>query len=142
MTRDVLRRIVTEEGVKPAGKRGGHPVYRLKDVYDAIESQRDPGNMNPYARLALAKAIKTEDEIRVRRRELLERTDVEATYGHLVQIVAQEYETLPDVLERDFGLTAQQAAGAERHCFKARESLYGLWIEVCGDSQSAVQECA
>ena len=124
MSRDVLRRIVAEAGVKPAGKRGGHPVYRLKDVYDAIEADRDTDRMNPHARYALAKAILAEDEIRVRRGELLESYDVERQFYKVFDMVALAYETAVDCCERDAGLTTQQATYLDEFFDKQRENLY------------------
>ena len=129
MSRDVLRRVVAEAGVKPAGKRGGHPVYRLKDVYDAIEADRDTDRMNPYARHALAKAILAEDEIRVRRGELLESHDVEYQFGQVFKLVALAYETATDCCERDAGLTRQQATYLDEFFNKQRENLYKAVIE-------------
>ncbi len=57
LTRDVLRRIITEARVRSVGKRSGHPVYRLKDVYNAVVKEQDVDTMNPHARLALARAV-------------------------------------------------------------------------------------
>lgn len=124
MSRDVLRRIVTEAGVQPVGTRGGHPLYRLKHVYDAIEADRDPERMNPYARHALAKALLAEDEIRVRRGELVERFDMEREVGRLLGLVVLAFENAIDNLERDAGLTREQATYLEEHFNKRREHLY------------------
>jgi len=124
MTRDVLRRVVSEAGVSPTGKRGGHPIYRLRDVFVAITKQSDGEHMNPHARFALARAIKTEDEIKTARRELVASHDVEQEVGRIFKIVVQGFETAADNLERDVGLSAKQAARLEKHFDEYRERLY------------------
>jgi len=123
MTRDVLRRVVSEAGVSPTGKRGGHPIYRLRDVFVAITKQSDGEHMNPHARFALARAIKTEDEIKTARRELVAAHDVEQTFGRLFKLCAQAFDTATDNLERDVGLSAKQAARLERHFDECRDRL-------------------
>ena len=127
MTRDVLRRVVSEGGVRPVGGTVPRPLYRLADVYRAIAMQGDGAESNPHSRLALARAIKTEDEIRVRRRELLDSWEVEQMCGHLGQIVAHSFETATDGLERDVGLTPRQSHYLEKHFDRCRERLAHEW---------------
>ncbi len=124
MSRDVLRRVLSEAGVAPAGKRGGHPTYRMKDVFDAVMAQREPENLTPYARNALARAVLTEDEIRVRRRELVEAHEVERQFGTIFLAVKQAINAATDVVERDVGLSAAQATRLDKHLQATLESLH------------------
>ena len=110
MTRDVLRRILAEASVAPIGKRGGHPVYALRDVFQAVMAQHSPEELNPHARLALARALKAEDELRMRRGDLITRDDMRDTMAAAIKPMRQTLEVLPDVLERDAGLTPSQVA--------------------------------
>src|SRR3990167_864546 len=123
MTRDVLRRILAEAGVAPIGKRGGHPVYALRDVFHAVMAQHSPEELNPHARLALARALKAEDELRTRRGELFVRDDVREVFASAIKPVRQTIEVLPDILERDAGLTAAQVVACERALDALRETL-------------------
>lgn len=123
-SRDVLRRVIAERSVAPAGRRGGHPIYRLADVFRAVAADGDPEQMSPHARLALARAIHTEDQIRARRRELLERTDVEQEMAAMLKVTAECFDTLPDILERDCGLAPAVLERVEASLDRAREELY------------------
>jgi hypothetical protein len=127
MTRDVLRRIVSEGGVRPAGGSAKRPTYRLADIYRAIQAQGDGAESNPHSRLARAKAVKVELEIAVRRGELLDSTDVERSMGLLAAFVARAFDVAVDSLERDVGLSAQQAAYLERYFDQQRELLARQW---------------
>lgn len=124
LTRDVLRRILSEAAVRPVGCRSGHPLYALKDVHNAVIGQQQPEQLNPHARYALAKAIKTEDEITVRRGELVESADVEREIAVLFMQVARAFDTSIDTLERDIGIAPRQADRLEHHFDQCREQLY------------------
>lgn len=136
LSRDVLRRLLAEAGVTPSGKRSGHPVYRLRDVLQAVQRGQQTEQMSPYARHALAKALLAEDEIRLRRGELLERHDVEQEQARILRLVALNRDTLPDILERDAGLSAAQVAIVERVLDREREELYRA---LRGDDEPAAQ---
>lgn len=134
MTRDVLRRIVTEAGVQPTGARGGHPLYRLRDLYRAILSQGDGIDANPHSRLALARAIKTEDEIRVRRGDLVEVYEHERECALLAMAFCQWADTLPDLIERDIGASPLVIAKVERSIDDLRTRLAD-WLETLPEWQ-------
>ena len=124
MSRDVLRRVLSESAVSPVGQRSGHPLYRLADAHRAVLAQSSPGELNPHSRLALARAIQTEDAIRARRRELLERADAEDEMAGLVKLLVQFAESLPDVLERDCNLSPAAVAKMEVLIDALREELF------------------
>lgn len=124
VSRDVLRRIVSEASVAPTGKRRGHPVYRLRDVYRAILAQTSPEGMNPHARLALAKAQLAEDELRVRRGQLVEADDCADQFALLVKTFVRHVEALPDNLERNCGLPRPALERVERVIDELRDELY------------------
>jgi hypothetical protein len=134
LSRDVLRRILSEQSVAPAGQRGGHPVYRLADAFRAVVADGDPDRMSPHARLALARAIFTEDQIRHRRGELLERVDVEQEMAGMVKVVCQTFDALPDLIERDCGATPAVLSKMESCLDKARERLYQRLASADGDA--------
>lgn len=123
ITRDVLRRILAEAGVQAVGKRSGHPLYRLRDVYGALARQQNQVSMSPYARQALARAIEIEDRIRVRRQELVEVDDVQRQFGLVFQSVARAFDTAVDGLERDLGMSPEQVSFLEQHFDSVRNEL-------------------
>lgn len=50
--RDTVAQTLDEAGIEPAGQRGGHATYRLRDVLDALYSdeRQDPEAMPPLLR--------------------------------------------------------------------------------------------
>lgn len=123
MTRDVLRRILSEARVRPVDKRAGHPVYRLRDVYNAIAREQDPEALSPHARLARARAIETEDRIRAKRQELVEASDVERQFAVVFQSVNRAFDNAIDGLERDLELAPEAVEFLEKHFDRVREQL-------------------
>ena len=147
MSRDVFRRILSERGVQPAGKRGGHPVYRARDVLKALTSDfdgaDDPDKLKPWERKAHYQAEHEKLRLQVERGELVPAIEVERGHGQIFAITTQGIDTLPDVLERDVGLTPLQLARVEKHLDEMREALYQALIEGEDDgADSAVADRA
>lgn len=145
ISRDVMRRILSERGVQPAGKRGGHPVYRGRDVIAALMSngadQDDPDKLKPWERKAHYQAEHEKLRLEIERGELIPAIEVEREYGRAFAIVSQLYDTLPDILERDVGLTTGQLTRAERHLDEHREAVYqALIAEPEDDAGRAVSD--
>lgn len=128
-TRDVLRRVVSEAGVVPAGKKSGHPIYRGRDVCAAWAGMHqreagDPDKLPPMERKAHYQAEHEKLRLQMERAELVPSLEVEQGHGQIFAIVAQAYDTLPDVLERDVGLSPAQLARVEKALDEQREALY------------------
>ena len=86
--------------------RGLFGYYR-KGKADATDGDLDPAQER--ARLDVTRRLKLEDEIRLRRRELVESMEVEELFTGLVRMVTTNLDRLPDLLERDHGMTGPQA---------------------------------
>lgn len=133
VSRDVFRRIVTEQGVQPVGKRGGHPIYGAADVIRALLANAgasdDPDKLKPWERKAHYQAEHEKLRLQVERGELVPAIEVEQGHGRIFAIVTQAFDTLPDVLERDVGLTPLQLARVEKHVDETREALYQALVE-------------
>lgn len=146
VSRDVLRRILSERGVQPSGKRGGHPIYRARDVIAALTSDRadadDPDKLKPWERKAHYQAEHEKLRLQVERGELVPSIEVEQGHGQIFAIVTQAYDTLPDVLERDVGLNAMQLVRVEKHLDEAREALYQALNADEDDADSAAADRA
>jgi hypothetical protein len=78
------------------------------------------------------------------RGELVPSLEVEQGHGQIFAISTQMADTLPDVLERDVGLTPLQLARVEKHLDEWREALYQRLIEGREDdgADSAAQDRA
>jgi hypothetical protein len=126
-SRETIRKRLAELGIKPAGKRRHYPVFRLRDAIRALLSgpDADPGKLDPFRRKAHWQAEQAELRVAVDRGELIAREDVLATYAAALKPIRLVLETLPDILERDAGLSAQQVTRAERAIDDLREHLHG-----------------
>ena len=128
LTRETVRKRLTDAGVKTAGKRKGYSLYRLRDAVQALLTgpDADPTRLDPYRRKAHWQAEAAELRLDVDKGDLVRRPDVEATYAACLKPIALMLDTLPDILERDAGLTADQVTRAERAIDETREQLVGL----------------
>ena len=122
-SRDVLRRIVSEAGISPvATTRRQDPLYRLHDIFGAVLRDRD-AELSPSGRLSNARAQLAEDDLRVRRGELLDADDVAQAYGRLFKSVVRAFDIAVDCLERDTDLRPDQVVYLENHFDRVREQL-------------------
>lgn len=127
--RDTVTKKISEQNIVPSGKRGGHPVYRLRDVLPALyvltpEGREDPQKMDPFRRVAHYKAELDRLKLEQETRELIPRIEVEQEQARILKIIAQLMDTLPDIVERDCGATADQVKRIERATDEAREHVF------------------
>jgi hypothetical protein len=128
LTRETVRKRVADAGVKAAGKARGHPLYRLRDAIRACLAgpNVDPTQLDPFRRKAHFQAETAELHLDIERGELLRADDVRTAYAAGMKPIALMFDTLPDVLERDAGLTEQQVSRVEEVLDELRDQLVGL----------------
>lgn len=128
--RETITRRIGNAGVKAWGK--GHTknglVYRCRDVFPLLYSTDDsgavdPDKLEPHTRLSHFKAEKAKIDLQVAAKELIPRDDYLAELSRVLKLVKQAFDTLPDVLERDCGLTPDQVARVEATCDPVRDAL-------------------
>jgi hypothetical protein len=129
LDRDTVQRRISAANAVPSGKRGGHPVYRLRDVLRALllkdeEGRIDPEKLEPYQRQAHYKAELDKLKLDQETRELIPRIEVEQEQARILRVVAQTLDTLPDIVERDCGATPAQVQRIERAVDECREALF------------------
>jgi len=134
LDRDTLTKRIRVAGLVPSGKRGGYPVYRLRDLLKAAyttdeDGGLDPDKLRPFERHAHYKAEKEKLAVEQERGELIPRIEVEQEQARIAKIVAHGLETLPDVLERDCALAPEVVARMERHIDAVRERMYAELTE-------------
>lgn len=127
--RDTVQRRIAAANVVPSGKRGGHPVYRLRDVLKAVmlkddDGKLDPDKLEPYQRQAHYKAELDRLKLEQETRELIPRIEVEQEQARTMRIVALMFDTLPDVIERDCGVPGDVLNRIERSIDDCRERLH------------------
>jgi len=127
--RDTIGKRVKAAGLNPAGKRGGHPVYRLRDLLQAAyvtddDGQMDPDRLDPFARHAFYKGEREKMQLQVERSELLSSLEVEQRFAAVFKAVADCLDTLPDLIERDCAATPMQVERIQTRLDEVREDLY------------------
>jgi hypothetical protein len=123
--RDTLSRRITEGGVAAAGSERGHPVYRLRDLHRvAFGTETDPDKLDPFRRKAHYQCELEKLRLAQERRELIPRIEAEQEQARNMKIIARTFDTLPDVLERDVGLSGVALSRVERALDVARIELH------------------
>ncbi|MBK7543235.1 MAG: DUF1441 family protein [Candidatus Competibacteraceae bacterium] len=89
----------------------------------------DPDRLPPKDRLDHYRAERERLKLEAEQRLTLSATEVEAAVSKILKALAQQIETLPARLERDFGLTAAETARLYPAMDAARESLHAAAVE-------------
>ncbi len=127
--RDTVAKRLAAAKVKPSGKKGGHPVYRLRDALKAVyafsdDGGIDPDKLEPFQRKAHYQAEHEKLKLQVERGELVPRIEVEQEMARVVKIFTRAVDTLPDKIERDCGAAPTVVEKIERELDVAREQIY------------------
>lgn len=123
------------EGVAGTGESAhGHKLYALRDAAEAIFRQPstvcsdspdfDPEQLPPKDRLDWFKSERERRLLQVQDKELIPAAEVEIEVAALVKSFIGTLDTLPDVLERDAGITGAAAEVAQRVIDAERDRLY------------------
>lgn len=114
--------------VKPAGTCSGHPVYKLSDAVPAILGMHnggdpdDPRTLPPEKRRAWYQSERVRVELEVSNGKLIPVAEVEM--AEFVKRAVQFLQTLPDILERDAGLTPEQVQRTQDCIDRLRGQMY------------------
>jgi hypothetical protein len=110
MSRNTVSARIAALGLIPDGKRGGYPVYRLRDVarIAATEAAPAPGaddfnpmTLDPMKRRAWFQSENERLKFETDCRHLVPDIEVAEEFAGLAKAVTQSLETLPDRAERD-----------------------------------------
>lgn len=143
VTRETAAKRIDEAGIKPAGMRGGYPVYRLRDVLPAIlqntNGEMDPDKLKPFERRAFYQGELDKLKLQFERGESVPVFEVETGYAMLMKIARRALETLPDVLERDAGLSKQQLTRVDKLCDETLADMHRELMQRVNDADSATE---
>lgn len=113
----------------PVVQRGARGVAWVLDLLAVAEwrlqgSSRDPGELSPTEYRAFWQG--KNEQLRFERDsgQLIPVEDVGRQYSSLCKSLASFCDSLPDILERDAGLSAEAIDIVQRLCDQERESLY------------------
>ena len=140
VTRETATKRIADAGLKPTSKRGGYPVYRLKElfkaVYQSVDGGVDPDRLDPFQRKAHYQAEHEKLQLETERGQLVPAIEAEARYAEQAKIMAECLETLPDILERDCGATPLFVAKIEKRLDTVRDELYR---KLAGDAERTLR---
>lgn len=128
-TRETVTKRIADARLSPSGKRGGFPVYRLKDLFktvyqSAADGGVDPDKFDPFQRKAHYQAEHEKLSLETERGQLIPAIEVEAQFAANYKVMSHWVDTLPDILERDCGLNQMALAKLEQRMDRLREDLY------------------
>ncbi len=130
MDRRTVTKRLREASVGPSGQRDGHDVFSLATAAAALvgrampEGGVDPRELPPLERRAFYQSENERLKVEMTTGSLVPAAEVESDYAGLVKTVAQFFDTLPDVLERDCALTGEQVLRVQEACDRVRQSMY------------------
>lgn len=144
-TRETVAKRLAAAKIKPSGKRGGYPVYRLRDAIAAClvttaDGEIDPDKLKPFERHAYYKAEREKLQLQCERAELLSSLEAEQKFAALFKAIAEFFDTLPDVIERDCGASPMMIAKLEDRLDQLREQLYAQAVEIGDDDAAGTAE--
>lgn len=144
MTRETVAKRIADSGVLATGERSGYPTYRLKSVLPALlalaaDGRVDPEKLDPFKRKAHYQAEAQRLDLERQAGELIPRIEMEREQARVFGALAQKFEVLTDVVERDCGMTPQQIARLEKAINEMRQMLYE---ELAAEDPSAVRDRA
>ena len=137
-TRETLRKRLASQGINPTGTRSGYPVYRLRDALQAWigcpESGFDPDALDPFKRRAHYQGEHEKLKLEIERGLLVPVIEVEQEMAALLKIVAETLDGLPDMIERDAGVSSAVLILVERLLDNCRNQLYERLAETKKES--------
>lgn len=115
LDRDRLSRALAD--AKPAGMRGGHPVYAPADVLPLLcrpgiadaAGEIVPDRLAPSDRRAWYDSESKRRELQIRDRELIPAAEVQQAVSTAFAAIASELRCIPDNMERRGDATPEQA---------------------------------
>lgn len=136
MARETVTKRLQDGHVAPSGERGGHPTYRLRAAVPALffvsTAVGESGGpvLRPTDALALERAAESRVDRALKERKLQElegglvaADEVRLEMANLIKPMLQLLDILPDVLERDCGLSPKMVVRMQELISRERETL-------------------
>lgn len=109
MSRNTVARRIEQLGIRPDGRRGGYPVYRMRDLVPVVQGELpgglgdgfDPSRLPPTERRAWYQSENERLKAEADSGRLIPAAEVEAEMAEMAKTVVRALETLPDRVERD-----------------------------------------
>lgn len=128
--RDTVRKRLKGAGVKPSGREGNADLYLVSEagpaVFGGTGSAVDPADPNLLKPMDRKAWFQSENErVKYQRSigELCHEEEVRIEMANLVKPMLAELEVLPDLLERDCGLSSQAVKYVQDKIDDVRDSM-------------------
>lgn len=128
--RDTVRARIKILGIEPSGvNQQGQNLYRAGNVLQLISlnqhgEQADPSRMEPKTRKDWFQSENERLKFEESERWLIPVDEVAREYSFMAKAVVQVLEIMPDVLERDCGLTPAAVAQVQSVIDELRDQMY------------------
>ena len=128
--RATMTKRLKEAVIQPAGKKGAHAIYAIKDAARAIHHKAGPGNPDldldlfPEARKAWFQSENERLKFEQATGQLIPEADCARALASLAKTFVSCLDSLPDQLERDSGLTPEVLVSIQEICDGARDSAH------------------
>jgi len=125
--RETIRRRLANANI-PYRPIANRKAWRCRDAFRVLyaggdDGAVDPNKLDPHARNSHYKAEKAKLELEALAGEMVPDHKHRAELSRVLLLVKQTFDTLPDVLERDCGLTPEHIARVEATCDAIRNKL-------------------
>jgi hypothetical protein len=129
ISRDTTARRLAECGIKPVTQRRGYGVFDGRGALQALApylnaSDGDPDRLPAFQRKAYYESELARDKLRVTRGELIYAEEVRREWAKHVRMMIYWLDSLPDIIERDCGVSGAVSQKVEETIRTAREGLY------------------
>ena len=140
MDRKAVKRRLLEANIPVAATLRGNPVYALRNVGPALfgggetaegDSIHDPSLMDPKSRKDWYQSENERLKLEKEQRKLVPIDEVVFVYSSMRKAVVQVLDTIPDILERDCGLTPQAVGMVQKSIDDLRYTLQEKTYAAC-----------
>lgn len=137
---------LAREGLVPKAARGQYPLAGCVRSYiqylqnaGQVDTS-DPDKLSPFQKRAHYQAELDKLKLEQERGELIPRIEVEQEMAGVLKLVAECFDTLPDLLERDCGLPAKVLVRVEEALDRTRGDLQARMMAADDDADSTVRQ--
>ncbi len=142
----IARRIKVAK-IEPTEKKGKLQLFSLRDLITVSfhlddDGRPNPAGMDPFKRKAHFQAAKEELSYLAECGELVPKIEMEEELARAAKVFVHGCDTLPDILERECGLTPAQVQIAVIQCNKHRDDIAEILADEANADTAPARESA
>ena len=130
VTRETVARRLAAAGVESDKERNGHPVFRVGPAARALTQAAairdgkvsDPDELPPLERRAWYQSEQARQAVELSAGNLVTAEECRTQMARIVKATSQVIDTLPDILERDCGLSSVELEAIENVLRQVRQA--------------------